>query len=250
MKWWSTPKQRQLWHSSQIFPSDTDNWGQIFFDLFFVGGAYNLGNVLKTSDSLDPRTILYFCATGFPSMAMWYDKLYFDARFTTRPGRDVVHRTIEILQLCCVATALSRIRSVEVESHPCNHIDAFEFALALFLYSALTIGRYIEIVCFVEGDPGARVVARTDILCRIVPALFLLAAAVESGMSSWSINGDHNEQCEANEKPIWYCLASWISGIVIGYVNQILAPKVGQRNPEKTSVPINVHFYMHRYGEW
>jgi len=251
MKWWSPPKQRQRWNSSQILPSD--NWGQIFFDLFYVGGAYNLGNVLKISDSLGPRTLLYFCAAGFPSMVMWYDKLYFDARFTTRPGHDAFHRFLEILQLCCVASALSRIRSVEVESHPCDHIDIFEFSVALFLNSLLTIGRYVEVLNFVEGDPGARVVAKRDILCRIIPTMLLLVATISSGNSYFGIsdNGGDEDECAVNEKPVWFCLASWLSTIIIGYCSQILfAPKGKRQCIEETSVPSNVHFCMHRYGEW
>ena len=55
------------------------------------------------------------------------------------------------------------LRSVEVESHPCNHIDIFEFAAALLLNSVLTILRYAEVVAFVEdGDPGARYVVLTS----------------------------------------------------------------------------------------
>ena len=246
MKWWSRPKQRQLWGEAQILPSD--NWGQIFFDLFYVGGAFNLGSVIKTSD-LGFRCILYFCAAGFPSMMMWYDKLYFDARFTTRPGHDTFHRIIEIFQLCCVATALSRIRSVDVLSHPCNHIDMFQFSVSLFLNSLVTIGRYIEVIKYVIGDPAAQVVARRDILCRLIPMLFLLAAAVESGISFFmQNNNDGDDECAVNEKPIWFCLASWLSWVVIGYCDQVVfAPK---RQCIETSVPLNVHFCMHRYGEW
>ena len=245
--WWSPPKQRQRWGETQILPSD--NWGQIFFDLFYVGGAYNLGNVIKTSD-LDFRCILYFCAAGFPSMMMWFDRLYFDARFTTRPGHDTVHRIMEILQLCCVATALSRIRSVDVMAHPCEHLDVFQFSISLFLNSLLNIARYIEVILYGIGDPGANVVAKRDIMCRIIPSCFLLAAAIESGISYFNhYNKDGNDHCDdVNENPIWFCLASWLSWAILGYCNNVIfAPRQQQI---ETSVPLNVHFCMHRYGEW
>jgi hypothetical protein len=180
---------------------------------------------------------------------MWYDKLYFDARFTTRPGHDAFHRFLEIIQLCFVATALSRIRSVDVLSHPCSHSDMFQFSLALFLNSLVTIGRYVEVIKFAIGDPGAHIVARRDIAWRIVPTLFLLAAAVESGISYYTTkNGAGDESCPAYENPIWYCLASWFSWVIIGYCDQVLlAPKWVCI---ETTVPLNVHFCMHRYGEW
>jgi hypothetical protein len=239
MLWWSPPKQRQRWGDSQILPGG--NWGQIFFDLFYVGGAYNLGNVLKSSNN--GRGILYFCGAGFPVMMMWFDKMYYDARFTTRPGHDAVHRMLEVLQICFVATALSRIRSVEIMSHTCEHVDMFQFSLSLFLNSMITIFRYLEVVYHVIGDPAAKVAAKRDIKWRLIPTLLLLAATIESGYFYFS-----NAWCNGNNRPIWYCLASWMSWALIGYCDQVVfAPK--QRCAE-ISVPINVHFCMHRYGEW
>lgn len=252
MKWWSPPKQRQRWGEAHILPSD--NWGQIFFDLFYVGGAYNLGNLIKSSD-MGWQSILYFCAAGFPSMMMWYDKLYFDARFTTRPGHDIFHRVVEIIQLCCVATALSRIRSVDVLSHPCSHIDVFQFTLSLFLNSLVVIARYVEVIKFGIGDPAASIAARRDIAWRIVPTIFLFAAALESGISYYSHKSNNyynynggEDWCPSYENPIWYCLASWLSWVIIGYCDRVIfAPKW---MCIETTVPMNVHFVMHRYGEW
>lgn len=243
--WYSPPKQRQRWGETQILPSD--NWGQIFFDLFYVGGAYNLGNVIKSSD-LDLKCLLYFCALGFPCMMMWHDKLFFDARFTTRPGFDVVHRFIEVAQLCCVATALSRIRTVDVLSHPSEHVDVFQLSSALFLNSIFTLFRYIEVILIGIGDPGAAVTARKDIICRIIPALFLLAAALDSGLLYFGSKSGYENVEIANERPVCFCFASWLSWAVIGYCDRVFCAPRQQRI--ETSVPLNVHFCMHRYGEW
>ena len=38
--WYDPPIQRQRWDEDQILPHV--NWGDIFFDLFYVGAAYNL----------------------------------------------------------------------------------------------------------------------------------------------------------------------------------------------------------------
>jgi len=72
-----------------------------------------------------------------------------------------------------------------------------------------------------------------------------LAAAVESGVAYFTHNEDYSV---VNENPIWFCLASWLSWAIIGYCDQVIfAPR--QQRIEK-SVPLNVHFCMHRYGEW
>jgi len=237
---WSPPKQRQRWGETHILPISA--WGQIFFDLFYVGGAYNLGNVLKSSK--DVRGILYFCGAGFPVMMMWFDKMHFDARFTTRPGHDSVHRIVEVLQLCCVATALSRIRSVDTLSNSCEHTDMFQFSLSLFLNSMINISRYIEVALFVVGDPVAKVAAKRDIRWRIVPTLFFLGAACESGIFLYT----ENAECIPSDRPIWFCLFGWVSWVVVRYCGDVVFRPKGRYR--EISVPMNVHFCMHRYGEW
>ena len=56
-----------------------NNWGDIFFDLFYVALAYNLGNVLRE----DPTNqgFLYFCACFLPLIGLWQLKLFWDSRF-------------------------------------------------------------------------------------------------------------------------------------------------------------------------
>ena len=93
--------------------------------------------------------------------------------------------------------------------------------------------------------------AGRDVLCRIPPALFLLAATVESGKSYFDADLAHDGECAANETPVWCCLLSWLASLAAGYADQVLcAPKGPRRRVEATSVPVNVHFCMHRYGEW
>lgn len=240
MQWWSPPKQRQRWGDVQILP--TGNWGQIFFDLFYVAGCINLGNVLKDAESGSYlKSILYFCGVGFPAIMLWFDRMHYDARFTTRPGHDVVHRVLELLQVGFVATALSRIRSVEVLSNTCQHADMFEFSLCLVLYSLVTLGRYIEVMCCGVGDQASRVAARRDFQWRLLPTLFLQVSAVLSGRSYFS------EDCEGlHDRAIYFCLASWISWALIGYWF-IVTPKA---RAVDLTVPMNIHFCIHRYGEW
>mmetsp|Transcript_35245 Transcript_35245/g.38994 ORF Transcript_35245/g.38994 Transcript_35245/m.38994 type:complete len:582 (+) Transcript_35245:26-1771(+) len=241
MPWWSPPKQRQRWGETQILPISA--WGQIFFDLFYVGGAYNLGNVLKSSNNYG-RSILYFCGAGFPVMMMWFDKMHFDACFTTRPGHDPVHRLVEVIQLCCVATALSRIRSVDILSNSCEHTDMFQFSFSLFLNSMITTFRYIEVALFVVGDPAAKVAAKRDIRWRILPTFFFFGAACESGIFLLT----ENAECISSDRPIWFCLSGWVSWVVVRYCGDVVfSPK---EQYWEFSVPINIHFCMHRYGEW
>lgn len=109
----------------------------------------------------------------------------------------------------------------------------------------ITIYRYVEVFYYVIGDPSAKVAAKRDIQTRLIPSLFLFAATIESGYYYFGIG----EQCnQTNDRPIWYCLTSWISWAVLVYFDQIIfAPKY---RCVEISVPMNVHFCVHRYGEW
>jgi hypothetical protein len=64
---YTAPEQRQRWGDTQVMPHV--EWGDLFFDLFYVGAAYNLGGLLKEDPSF--RGILYFCAMFFPLIQTW-----------------------------------------------------------------------------------------------------------------------------------------------------------------------------------
>ena len=246
MHWWLPPEQRQRWGDSRTLPTST--LSQIFFDLFYVAGAINLGTLLK--NSRDPHGILYFVGTGFAIMMIWFDKMRFDARFATPIGRDVVHRCLEVLQIGLVATALSRIRPAAVMSDACNHTDMLEFSGSLCLSSIVTMYRYIEIMCFssvTAVDPGARVAARMDVQWKIVPTLLFLVATVDSFLSYF---GNDPDACQRSDLPIQCCLAAWFAWIVVGYCCMVIYTPKDRGETVKVSVPMNIQFCMHRYGEW
>ena len=59
---YSLPRQMQKWNEKQHLPHV--NWGDLFFDLFYVAAAYNLGALLKADPT--PRGLLYFFALFLP----------------------------------------------------------------------------------------------------------------------------------------------------------------------------------------
>jgi len=291
MKWWSPPKQRQRWGDSHILPCGT--WGQIFFDLFYVGGSINLGNILidkpktKNDSSLHSMMhVAYFIGAGLPVMMMWFDKMYYDARFTTQPGHDVCHRLWDATRIGLVAVALSRLRSADILENSCQHADMFELSCSLLLYSVSTMLQYMEVVRYGIGDqPAISTVARRDIQWHCLPTLFYFLATLESGISFYGtfdndrcigsnagndLNGDDASSSFVLEmvtyhRPILYCFASWISWVIVGYVGLVVwtpkrntAKQLQSDSPgppaacswKEVAVPMNIHFCIHRYGEW
>jgi len=169
------PKQRQRWGDKQVLPHT--NWGDLFFDLFYVAAAYNLSNIILT----DPNAqgVLYFIGLFGPIMAEWFTRMYYDSRFAF--GDDPFHRLFEVINLCFLATAVVHIRTVDVMSNPSQYPDMFAYALGMTLLSFMSICRNIELMLFVEGEPAAKIVAKRDIINQIGQGIFYLAAAVVAG---------------------------------------------------------------------
>ena len=92
---WKRPVQRQKWGDTQIHP--VVNWGDLFFDLFYVGAAYNLSYII-VYEPTQQEGLLYFLGAFLPVMILWMDKTFYDARFFTHD--DLLHRGFEILTLC------------------------------------------------------------------------------------------------------------------------------------------------------
>jgi Bacterial low temperature requirement A protein (LtrA) len=82
---YAPPRQRRNWDDSDTLPRI--NWGDLFFDLFYVAATYNVSNIL--TDSPTWRGLLYAAATFLPIMAIWSQRMVFDSRYVTEA--DIVH---------------------------------------------------------------------------------------------------------------------------------------------------------------
>ena len=71
------PYQRQRWGDTQILPHI--DWGDLFFDLFYVAAAYNLSYVLLYSPNAEG--FLYLLGLFGPILLEWFQRTFFDARF-------------------------------------------------------------------------------------------------------------------------------------------------------------------------
>lgn len=130
------------------------NWGDLFCDLFYVAGAYNLSAIIKNSKNW--IGLLYFFACFGPSyLNFWATKSILDSRFKL-PQNDVVHRVLEVTWLCSLATAILNIRPVEDMSHPSENSETFLFCLGNLLGVFHMCLYNIEIgFIWVEGDQQA-----------------------------------------------------------------------------------------------
>jgi hypothetical protein len=184
----SPPRQRQKWGDDQFLPRV--NWGDLFFDLFYVAAFYNLGNILV--DSPTGQGLLYFLGCFFPILHLWHEKMWYDSRFVY--GDDIFHRIFEVAVLTVMATAISYISSVDKMSNPSKYIDMFGFAVSMTLCSLLNISRVVE--CYVWGRGQRKVIEATtkrDGLWKSVLLLFYIAATMVSGIAYFGSNNSSSD---------------------------------------------------------
>ncbi len=93
-------------------------WGDIFFDLFYVAAAYNLGIVLQQ----DPTELLYFLGYFLPLQSLWMLQLLRDGRFLFATGT-VWESALSTLRFLTVACAVLHIRP--------SPTDLFWFGVAI-----------------------------------------------------------------------------------------------------------------------
>jgi len=259
----SPPRQRQKWGSKQEIPHV--NWGDLFFDLFYVAAFYNLGNIFVQGDP-DPVSVLYFLTCFFSIMQLWNDKTFYDAKFVY--GDDIWHKIFDSLFLLVVATACCSIGPVRKMSDPNDKGgDMFGFALAIVLGTLMNWIRYIETYFYGNGQKkNIQHTARMNIGWSAVPFCFYLAAFIltviepRRRITEYNANGGHRRladeasdgaaACESDPYhiPIILLMAGYAAQQLIVLTRVIFFHPAEGKHKEFT-IPLNVDFCIHRYGE-
>ncbi|CAB9525412.1 expressed unknown protein [Seminavis robusta] len=304
MPLYTRPLQRQHWGDVQVTPHK--EWGDIFFDLFYVAGAYNLGNMLKEEPTF--RGLCYFVAAFSSLQNLWQYKMFFDSRFFV-PNNDMFHNFYEMCTLVVLGTAVLYCRPVAILSHPEEHNDLFIFCCSLLIAMLLLIGRSLEVIWMIEGgveSTGARVASKRDATQLGIIAAVQAAAAIYAGVKYYSNDHDYHgsdnsygyedshydsgnssdyynnnytdssteyhgeedghhfrflagDSSYGEEKESTYSGDVSMELLVAGYLaNHLLTvilltfviPRVSGGDHTRVTVPMNVDYAIHRYGEW
>ena len=116
---YSRPVQRQKWGDDVA--AQHSEWGDLFYDLFYVAAAYNLGNLLTSA--LDGKSfgkgIVYFFALFGSLYIAWEESVLYQSRYATG---DYFHQFVNLLRLLFVSLSVI-------------HIDPVR---RIFIYSACT----------------------------------------------------------------------------------------------------------------
>ena len=163
----------------------------------FPTAAYNLGTLIRSDTS--STGILYFVGLFYPIMLVWNTKMYYDSRFCIRHD-DIFHKLYEFAVLIALGTAVLYIRPVPILRNP-NNIDLFVYTLCTTVCHTLAIGRIIEVLMNVEGQPSAKTSAKRDLKYYSLSLIFYLAATIFSGIATDSVgsNGSQSSTIKDSE---------------------------------------------------
>lgn len=241
-------KQRQKWGEPQVMPHV--KWEDLFHDLFFVGLAYNLGNLVLGAWA-SPISILYFIGLFFACANSWYTKVYFDSRFEV--GNNLYHKLLLVIELCLLATEIVHIQELPKMRKPSNYINIFAFSLSTFLHRILSLTRSMQVYFQESSSPEAKSASVLDAKTGLFSLLLCLSAAIVSGISYFGSDdhiSDHHrylaEQDTEDEKsfndiPIYLLLCAFFSSQVVRFLEVVVFfPKDGKH--KELIAPMNVEF--------
>jgi hypothetical protein len=177
---YSRPRQRQRWGDTQILPRV--NWGDLFFDLFYVGTTYNISDIVVGAP--DPTGLLYAAGTFLPVMGIWSQKMFYDARYVTES--DFYHRCLNIMRLLILGVAFVHIQPVEQLSNDFEYPAMFTFSLMLVLECILCILLALELRLTGVGQPALKAASMRDVRGQCVSLVFYMAAMILSAVHYFS----------------------------------------------------------------
>lgn len=247
---YAAPKQRQRWDDVQMLPHV--NWGDLYFDLFYVAAAYQLSHAFKDSPTLEG--LLYFIATYLPVWLIWNEKLVYDARFA--PDDNLFHRAIEILHLCILGLIVACIQPSEAMRDPANNPIMMWFTGGYVGIMLVSCGLHYDLIRNAVGGPEARNGARLQLYRKIIALAvygFGFAIATLDYFTEENLLGSEEEEEEeyVNYWPAYLMIVGYLFEFLIFplALSLILIPSWGISHKE-VFVPINIEYTIHRIGEW
>ena len=264
--WYAPPVQRQRWGADQSLPHI--NWGDLFFDLFYVAMSYNLGGMLMSALTPQdwPRGLIYYVGIFGPLYTTWETATYYESRYTKV---DYAHRLFDIIRYMFVSTAVLHIKPLDLLADP-RSLEALIFVSAILFESAMHLGLNLELYFKGRGDRAAiRNHTWTKIKYQLLPTIAMytsavVVAAVHFAHVPTDEKSEYNnyrylaEERYETSGPRWTLTDLPLTLTALAYLLNIfhttwrkMRATSGKHGDIRTRfVPNNVGYMIHRYGEW
>lgn len=220
------------------------NWGDLYFDLFYVAAAFQLSHAFK--DEPTGVGLLYFLACYLSIFSIWNDKLTYDGKFVSED--DVFHRVLEVIHLCILGTLVVNIQPAEIMKATQASPNMLTYGAGLVFANMGTLYLYWDVKHFVVGGPEAVWEGRIQFKRKFISFSFHLAAAIVAG--SDYVMGDGDEE-HSNHVPAYLIIIGYLVDTVLYplLLYFVIIPRMNKTHHE-FNVPLNLEYTLHRIGEW
>ena len=229
---WMYPTQKKRWTHKDDPPLQT-NWGDLFFDLIYVGAAFSLGKMLKSDLSWVGFSS---CAAMFlPLMQAWENKVTYCARLD---NNDLVHKLVDYVESVLVAAAAVGIPAAPSLLSVDN--NGRWFSICMLCLRVLAVGQWTEVLyaghrCR-KGTPEMRQTAKWEIISAT------LAIACFGTVIALAQND--------NASRVLACVLWGLSVVLERGCMQGLAQAAIRAGRLCAHMPYHGHYMLHRFGEW
>jgi hypothetical protein len=213
-------------------------------------------------------SLLYFFGCFGPLInCFWFTKMMYDAKYQIPD--DIFHMIGNLFQLCALASAVLHIRPVSYMSHGETHPEMFIFCSAVWLGTAYGYLLNMEIRFLgVNGQNCARYAAMTEMILEIPSFILYTAAVIYSAIIFYTggsnsaddsydhrlLGGDTDVDVDASissdpvhHVPIILLLLAWFLRLAVHLPIEYIRGE--GKSFKDLTVPLNVGYAIHRYGE-
>lgn len=216
--------------------------GDLFFDLFYVAAAYNLGIMLCSSLNEEHwfRGIIYYIGMFGPLFTTWETSMFYESRYTTV---DYAHRLFEVVRYLFVSIAVVHVKSINLLADS-KSAETLLFTCAILCESIVHLTLNVEVYFKGLGDTGAiqnHTIAK--IKQQLLPLMLVYTVAVITAAVLYARpdadNGEYNGRLLADtddeygnhtgqdnnytERSIWELSDLPLTLTAIGYLQNIVS---------------------------
>lgn len=172
------PTARYKWGEKQSKAHHV--WGSLFFDLIYVGVAFQLGHLVHDSLEKDQTIegIGLFIAIFSTLEMCWQTKMSFDARFN---ADDLFHRIFQIIQGAVVSFATNSISSLEVMSDA-EAPNTLIFSCCILISHLLDFIPYIELY-LLSKEANVSATGKFTIYQKVIPTLLAIGSVISAQLA-------------------------------------------------------------------
>ena len=241
---WTLPQPIQTW--KQVFNQDNEKdahgrWFDLFFDLLFVGVAFNVGHLIEhlLHDHSFTYVMIKSLSIFFVLFSAWLQNVLYYARFDVH---DTFHKMLDVFEF--TAVGIAAFHSGGLADHHGQTYQATGFAIAMWICGLITTWRCAELTRSKHAN------ARTQAIAVLqVNGLNITLCAIAIGIGL-------NDGKTAMLDTIDLSTADTVLGILVLAAIVPIAALFGRvvlcrsKKWQNSTVPVHISFLCHRVGEF